>query len=225
MANFTTWNQIEDWEYSFKMKVAAFIKGLVGDDIDVFFLEKPWPESTKPSVGFKIISYQGSGWGSFLGYDPVTNKQYVENNSLPTVEMLAIRGNPLALMEYLRQALYSYEDYKYEKFIKNNIGFLSSTSPTEANTIFDGAQTEYRARMLCNFSLCLRSFDPQEITKIEKVIIRNKVKAEYGESHIEYLYEVLALPDYYTINDLYDFIAINGLPQGGDSTWINTWNK
>lgn len=223
MANFATYTQIEDWEYAFKMNLAKFLKGLTGDGTDIFFLDKPWPQSTKPSIGIRIINYAGSGWGSSIGYDEHTDRQYVENNSLPTVELFAIRGNPLSLLEYVRQALYSYHDYKFEMFTMNSIGFLSSTNVTEANTVLDGVQTEYRARLLCNFSLCLRSYDLQETKTLQRINIHQKVREKYSDKYLEEIYSVYGMPGYTSINDLYDYIEVNGLPEGGNSTWINTW--
>jgi hypothetical protein len=166
LANPTFQNMLAAEQF-FMTTIGSFLKELTG--LKVFITNKPWPSGSEPMIGIRILSYDKSGWGSKYGYDETNNQQIVEMTSIPTVEFLAVRGNPVSTLNYVNNALMSFNDYCYNKLTLNGIGFLSATSVSEADTVFDQAQTEFRARMLGDFTLRLRIFDQAVNLKVEKV--------------------------------------------------------
>lgn len=165
MAKFSyeTMAQVEDYILE---QLGLFVNDVTG--LDVFLMDQPWPMNTTPSLGIGIIDYRDSGgWGDTTSatddrFDAVLDLRI-------TVEFFAKSGRPMANLALLIQALRGFQEERYQRLYSKGIGFLSVGNAVPANTVFDGAETEKRARVTAIFNVCIKSRDIVKTTPVETI--------------------------------------------------------
>lgn len=160
--SYETMAQVEDYVLE---QLGLFVNDVTG--LSVFLMDQPWPAQITPSVGIGIIDYRDSGWGDTTSisedrFDAVLDLRI-------TVEFFARSGRPMANLALLIQALRGFQEERYQRLYSKGIGFLSIGNAVPANTVFDGAQTEKRARVTAVFNVCIKSKDIVKTTPIETI--------------------------------------------------------
>lgn len=179
--------------------IGVFTNNVLG--LDVFLLDQPWPAEIKPSVGLRIMSYSDSGgWADTENYED--DRRISKLDLTFTVEFLARSGRPMAALAYLLNALRGFKEQRYQDLYSKGIGTLSVSNVVPANTVFDGNETEQRARMTATFNASLQALDtpgPNLVEKINGTIFTNLIAPDFA----------------YGGDKLYEFF--NGAPHEGDT--------
>lgn len=137
-------------------QVGVFINSVT--ELDVFLLNQPFPGSTKPSIGLGIMTYDDSGgWGN----TPFTqdNRTITEMDLRFTIEIKAIAGRPTSVLAYLTQAFRGFQEARYQHLYSKGIGIINISNVDNIPTVFDGNETEQRARMIATFNIRLSALD------------------------------------------------------------------
>lgn len=169
-------------------QMGLFVNDVTG--LNVFLLDKPWPAQIEPSVGIRILDYRHSG---FSGDTTIIKDDHFEAqiDLRFIVEFVGRSGRPMANLAMLIQALSGFQEERYLRFNSNGIGLLSVSNATPANTVFDGIETEQRARMTATFNASISSIDilaPAKIQQVNSSIYTN-VQAGRYEYDTNRLYE------------------------------------
>lgn len=217
-----SFNKIEEMENFLLENIGIFVKQAT--NLPVFLLDKPFPSETIPSIGFRVIDYNDSNGWSTVSYD---EDNYAESEITLqfTIEFLARCGRPMSNLALLLNAFRGFDELKYQALYSKGIGLLSCSNITEANTVFDGIETELRGRMLAVFNVCFKAKDLYTSEPIEEVRVRS-VQNRYPNDPSPPVSDITILnPRAFlkTINKFYSFINISGLPKNKPSTWINKW--
>ncbi len=179
--------------------VGTFVHNVLG--LDVFLLDQPWPAEIKPSVGMRVMMYDDSGgWADTNCYSGDRGISKIDLTF--TIEFIARSGRPMAALAYLLQALRGFKEQRYQDLYSKGIGTLNVSNISPANTVFDGAETEQRARMTAKFNARIHALDtpgPNLIEKVNGSIFTNIVSPDFG----------------YGADKLYEFF--NGAPDEGDT--------
>lgn len=165
MVNFT-YSEMQLVEDHILEQIGLFTKTALG--LDVFLMDQPWPSNIKPSVGIRITNYDNSGGSGDTPYIPDGNF-FAKTDLRFTVEFFARSGRPMSALAFLIQALGGFQELRHNTLNSKGIGYISCTNATPANTVFDGIETEKRARMFANFNVCIQSIDIPAINPIEKI--------------------------------------------------------
>lgn len=147
--------------------IGSFIGEVTG--LSLFLIDQPWPDETVPSVGVHILSYDDSnGWGNTNKITP--DGRYIAETDLTfTVELVARFGRPMATLALLIQAFRGFQELRYQHLYSKGIGILDVSNATPANTVFDGIETEKRARMLVTFCARISSLDTNAPNLVETI--------------------------------------------------------
>lgn len=165
MANFT-YDQMYKVENYILEQMGLFVNSVLG--LEVFLLDQPWPGKLVPSVGIGITGYDNSGGTGDTPYIPDGNF-FAKTDLRVTVEFFARSGSPMSALAFLIIALGGHQEERHKYFNSKGIGYLNCTNATPANTVFDGIETEKRARMFANFNVCLQSIDIPAINPINHI--------------------------------------------------------
>lgn len=187
MAKFSykTMEQVEDYILE---NIGLFVNDVTG--LDVFLLDQPWPAQIEPSLGLRILDYRGSGgWGDTSKMNG--NRFEAELDLRITVEFFARSGRPMSNLSLLIQALRGFQEERYQRLYSKGIGFLSVGNAVPANTVFDGIETEQRARLTAVFNVRINSLDLVEVNPIETIntSIFTNVDAAKEEAGFHRLFE------------------------------------
>lgn len=175
MVNSDKMEKVEDYLLE---NVGIFINHVT--NLDLFLLDQPWPSITTPSIGIHILSYDDSGGWSNTNQVNEANRGIAETDLTFQVEIVARFGRPMAALALLIQAFRGFQELRYQDLYSKGIGLLNISNATPANTVFDGIETEKRARMLVTFCTRISSLDtvlPNPIENINGTIFVNK----YGD--------------------------------------------
>lgn len=146
-------------------------------NLEMFLLDQPWPSKTTPSIGLHVLSYDDSnGWGNTNKVND-ENRYIAETDLTFQVEFIARFGRPMATMALLIQAFRGFQELRYQDLYSKGIGLLNVSNATPANTVFDGIETEKRARLLVTFCARISSLDtyaPNLVETITGTIFTNK---------------------------------------------------
>lgn len=179
-------------------QIGLFVNDVSG--LPVFLMDQPWPAQIQPSIGLRVIDYRDSGgWGETPNL--VGDYFQAELDLRVEVEFFARSGRPMANLAMLIQAFRGFKEERRERLYSKGIGFLSVGNAVPANTVFDGDETEMRARMTAVFNVRLKTSDIVPTTPIETItgsIFTN----------------VLAAREEYGFNKLYEFY--NGPHEGSE---------
>lgn len=161
--SFDKMSKVEDFILE---ELGLFVNDVTG--LNVFLMDQPWPAKIEPSIGIGIIDYRDSGgWGDTTN---ITDDRFEAVLDLRiTVEFFARSGRPMAALAYLIHALRGYKEERFLRLYSKGIGFLSVGNATPANTVFDGAETEKRARVTAVFNVRIRSLDIVKTLPIETI--------------------------------------------------------
>lgn len=219
MANI--YEQIELYENTILLNIAAFLKRLTG--LDVYIMDKPFIKPTTPYLAMRIVSSDDSGgWSQKFTYMDDTFSYLMDNRY--EIELVACRGRPMTLLTYVLAALRGADELKYQYLYSKGIGFLSATNVAQANTVLDSDKTEPRSRMFMTFNttMVIEDLTTTEIDTISMNI--NSFRTSYEDPTplnlpLEIVYTHARALE--SSNQLYYFINIDGLPEDTTSTWWN----
>lgn len=176
MVNADKMELIEDYLLE---NIGSFIEEVTG--LSLFLIDQPWPDETLPSIGVHILSYDDSnGWGNINEVNQ-DNRYIAETDLTFTVELVARFGRPMATLALLIQAFRGFQELRYQHLYSKGIGLLNVSNATPANTVFDGIETEKRARMLVTFCARISSLDtnaPNLVETITGSIYTNKTEGD-----------------------------------------------
>jgi len=166
MGNHFSYDKMAQAEDFILEQLGLFVNDVTG--LNVFLMDQPWPAQIEPSIGIGIIDYRDSGgWSDTT---KISDDRFEAVLDLRiTVEFFARSGRPMAALAYLIQALRGYKEERLFRLYSKGIGFLSVGNATPANTVFDGAETEKRARVTAVFNVRIRSLDIVKTTPIETI--------------------------------------------------------
>lgn len=168
--------------------IGTFIHHVTG--LDIFLLNQPWPAQISPSVGVEIMDYDDSGgWSNTNCIEDGRSVAVIDLRF--TVMIMARSGRPMATLAELIQAFRGYKELRFQDLYSKGIGLLDISNATPANTVYDGDETEKRARMTATFNARIKSLDitaPNLIEKINGTIFTNEVAADF-EYPADHLYQ------------------------------------
>lgn len=142
-------SQIEAFENNFLNNVASYLKAATG--LEICLAGKPFIAPTTPYMTIRIIDGDDSGgWSSNFAFENEMMQTQMEAKF--DVEVMAIHGRPTTLLMYVLATLRGNKELKYQYLYSKNIGFLSASNVSNANTVLDGDKTEQRARMFLTFN-------------------------------------------------------------------------
>lgn len=176
-SEFPSMDKVEDYIIN---NIALFSKAING--LPTFVTYKPWPQNLDAMIGFQVVSYSTVGWAWLGNYDE-NNERVIEIDLSCQVEFFAVRGRPMSTLMGLDVALKSFQDLKNEMLYYKGISFLDITNASPANTVYDGVDTEQRARSIATFGVRLSTSDLKEIEPLEHLNLTiTNYTADKGES-------------------------------------------
>lgn len=161
--------QIYEYENSIFENIATFLNNVTG--LPVYLKDKPFiiPDSNNSYLTIRMVTSGDSGGvGQYYTTTDDGCAQYVVDNNY-TIEIMAFRGRPLPVLNYVLGALVSFQERRYEDLYSNGISFLSASNVTEANTVLDGDKTRLGARLIATFNtrMIIEDTATTEITQVK----------------------------------------------------------
>lgn len=160
--NFQRMALVEDYVLE---QLGLFVVNTTG--LPVFLMDQPWPAKIEPSIGLSIIDYRTSGSSDTTSTQDDRFKSVTDLRIV--VEFFARSGRPMANLSMLIQALSGFREERYQTLYSKGIGFLSVGNAVPANTVFDGNETEKRARVTAVFNIRVQALDTQKTTPVETI--------------------------------------------------------
>lgn len=160
--NFQRMALVEDYVLE---QIGQFVVNTTG--LPVFLMDQPWPAKIEPSIGMSIIDYRTSGSSDTTN---ITDNRYEAVTDLRmVVEFFARSGRPMSNLALLIQALKGFKEERYQTLYSKGIGFLDVGNAVPANTVFDGNETEKRARVTAVFNIRVQALDTVRTSTIETI--------------------------------------------------------
>lgn len=150
--------------------LGGFCKALY-PSYSLFLLDEDFPRIEGPYFGMQIRELNKTGESDLSGYDGSSQRLHTVGYSVE-VELIAFRGDstekPMGMLHKVQQLIED-DELRYLYFVKNNVGFVSTSPVTRLDTFLDSTTKELRARTRLSFNIQVQDSSSIASTPIETI--------------------------------------------------------